>query len=151
MDIAGKIIDFIFMIDFTFNFFTAFYDKERLITNKKAILWRYMRGTLIIDFITAIPINIFLPTVKDDSTFFFPWKETATRYPRVLRLIRLTKLLRFYRVVSDRDTFVEIIVFRRAMSRTTKKLIETAVVVVLLFHTLACLWYIIGSKDFLVC
>lgn len=30
------------------------------------------------------------------------------------------------------------------MNRTTKKLIETGVVVLLLFHTLACLWYIIG-------
>ena len=35
MDIIGKIVDVFFVVDFILNFFTAFYDKDVLITNKR--------------------------------------------------------------------------------------------------------------------
>lgn len=42
--------------------------------------------------------------------------------------------------------FVEIIILKKVISRSAKKIIETIVIVLLLFHSLACIWYVVGGK-----
>lgn len=92
LDVVGKIIDGFFMVDFVFNFFTAYYDKDTLITSKCSIAKRYIKGAMILDLITAIPLNILLPTGIKDSTYpIESIKVKAAQYPRLLQFIRLSK------------------------------------------------------------
>ena len=95
LDIIGKFVDTFFVVDFIFNFFTAYYDKDNLITSKKAIAKKYIKSSMILDLITAVPLNIFLPTGKDDKTYL-PIFKFMIEYPRFLQFIRLTKYP-FYR------------------------------------------------------
>ena len=54
-------IDILYFIDLIFNCFTAFYnDDNNLIQDHKAIIKKYARSWLLIDFISCCPIQIIL-------------------------------------------------------------------------------------------
>lgn len=106
------VIDGFFFVDIALNFRTAFFNEERLlISDPRAIFWRYAKGWFLVDLVSTVPIDELVRYALSLSLSYFC---AAVAYPHVVMLpsgvagggaggtavhIFSTKLLRLLRVV----------------------------------------------------
>ena len=60
-------VDFIFILDIIFNFFTPYYEGYYLIVNKKKIVWNYLTGLFVVDLISVFPLRLIY--LSSDATY----------------------------------------------------------------------------------
>ena len=85
-------IDLVLCIDILFSLRTGYFhqhDELRLISDPKRIAKRYLRGWLLLDFMTSFPFEFLTPNNID-----LGGAPAVIRAFRILRLVRLFKLVR---------------------------------------------------------
>eukprot|EP01052_Picozoa_sp_SAG31_P024262 SAG31_NODE_2053_length_6551_cov_7.496125_2_plen_178_part_00 len=99
--------DAYFLIDIVLNFRTAYYDaRGNLIFIRREIAWNYVKGWLLVDVLSCLPINYIMYIVdafKDSSLSDSGDIDTAPlKMAKILRLFRLAKMLRLLVSLSNR-------------------------------------------------
>ena len=87
-----------FLLDIIFNFRTAFESgaNKSMITNGRAVAWRYLCGWFIVDFVSSFPFHLLveeedLSATKNVKVF------KSTKFYKVMKIVRLLKLSKLAR------------------------------------------------------
>jgi hypothetical protein len=149
------IIDMLFIIDVSMNFFTAIEDDNgELCTDHKKIIMSYVKTWLIVDIISSIPISLIQkltapapssdPSADGGSGGLLNVRIIKlSRLPRLYRLLRLLKLMRIYKS----NKFIERISMQLNMSVTTSRLMKSFIMVFFLLHLVGCLWVTVAVMN----
>lgn len=135
-------VDVYFIVDIFMNFKTGYYDARGvLVIDSGKIANNYFRSWFVLDFITCLPVNYVMMLIAWDTDSSNAGKEVKAF--KILRLLKLGKLLRVARIIRIVDRYQEELrVFMDAFGG-----IILSVLVFLLCHIIACLWFYVGSFD----
>ena len=61
MKVISYTFDFIFLIDIFVNFNSAYYENDKLIDDRRKIVFNYLTGWFIIDLLAMLPIDLLFP------------------------------------------------------------------------------------------
>ncbi|DAZ96285.1 TPA: hypothetical protein N0F65_008318 [Lagenidium giganteum] len=131
-------IDGLFMVDIVFNFRTAFYNDEKiLIYDKRAIMWRYLKGWFVLDVLSTIPFDeiagwIAMATAGSSNVSFVPTK--LLRLARIARLLKLVRLIKLSRIFGRIREIVQ-------WSPSTERFMRLLLLMGLFCHWNACLFH----------
>lgn len=127
-----KILDYCvtacFCVDIVLNFFSSEYIGGQLVSNRRRIARRYLRGWFTIDFLAAFPFDLLLAGPLGTLT-------GGARIFRLFRLFRLTRLAQFMQRMARSDLIS--LPFLRMMFLTFW--------VLLIAHWTACGWIALGG------
>ena len=123
MKVIGYITYFSYIIDILINFFTSFYEKGNLITDRYKICKYYLKkGSFISDLITLLALE--LPIEGFSLLFLF-------------RIIKTNELFnRIEKFLFASDTIYNLL-----------SLFKLILNILFLSHIFACIWYYIGFKN----
>ena len=83
------LVDLFFICDVVLNFRTSFYDANGFRENRpKRIMWHYLRGWFLIDFVSCLPygyVQYFLPEGSDSNA-------SQLKAIKAVRLMKITKV-----------------------------------------------------------
>lgn len=131
VDITMTVIDSLFLLNVLVTLNTSFFHNKTLVQNRKKIAINYLKGTLIIDVLSSIPLDLFSFGIRS---------KALLRYLRVFRLIKVFRAARFHRVIG-RLLKAEEESAQRVVTAVSRVL-GACVVMMLLTHLMACLWYL---------
>ena len=85
--IVDVCVDVIFALDVAVNFISTYYDSDdNLVTDRKKIASKYLRGWFVIDTVSILPLSHILSIGKDYASL-----ARLARLPRLYRLIKIAK------------------------------------------------------------
>lgn len=138
--IVDTTIDIIFMLDIIINFNTCYYEASgKLVTNRKNITIKYVKGWFWIDLVSSFPIQLFDDSVQISSKQYL----RLIRLNRIYRLLSLLKLLRFVKTSYHARKILSI----RKNNELLRKFLIFFLVAGVLIHNLGCVWIIISTLD----
>ncbi len=120
----------IFSLDIIFNFFTAVFINGQLVTDKRTIAARYLKGWFVVDLLAALPFDLFISGLVPTLTY-------AARTLRLLRLFRLVRLAQFMHRLGQANY----------MNISVLRMVFLGFWVLLLSHWTACIWMSIGAGN----
>jgi hypothetical protein len=124
-------VSLLFLADVVVNFNTAFTDGNRLITDRKAVAGRYLKGWFTVDFVSSLPFEILILAFDVEHLPVF----AALHMLRTLRLARLLRLGSSLLRHSRRSTLNPILL----------RMVFILFWVVLVSHWSACVWIELGG------
>ena len=132
MYFVNMCINLAFFFDMILNFNLMYFDEKRLqmITDRKMIAKRYLKGFFIIDFISILPY--------DDITLATGSKANL-KILRIVRIVRLAKLLRILRSSHIFARFENSMTINYGALKLTKFVVGTLFIA----HWMACLWHLV--------
>lgn len=133
-----RFLDVSFVIDIILNFFT-FYHKhpdQDFHPTFRTTLIHYLTTFFLIDLVSTIPWDVVNTHFRDEATLYMLF--------RFLRLLRLIKLYRLSQVFRSRHSLVALEVKLR-LKYAHVRLITLAVIVCLIAHWFACIFYLFGT------
>ncbi|CAK4090377.1 unnamed protein product [Aphanomyces euteiches] len=129
----------IFLLDIVLNFFTAIADPEKgLITNRRDIAIRYLRGWFLLDIISAIPIDaiVYLSSGLNSNNVKFIGVFKTARLPRLARVLSLARILQFLRVLHEWRHWLLYSRYAHLI-----RLCATVTAFAYMIHLMSCVWY----------
>ena len=130
LEIINTVSTVIFLIDVVINFNISVYQKGKIISDRRYVASKYLKGWFFVDFLAAFPFSIFLQSMR------------LITLGRLLRLFRLSRLLKLIRITG---------VFQKTgSSRINPAILRLFILVfwVLLFaHFVACGWIAVAHQD----
>lgn len=140
LDIA---VDLLFMSDIVLNMFTAFQDKRTraLVTDRRLIARQYLLGWFVVDFVSAIPLDLILLAISpiDTATALSQGEadssDAASEQLQLFQLLKVVRLARLHRIVSAVSgvRFINVVSIVRLYGA-----------ILLIAHWGACVWYAIA-------
>lgn len=124
---------------------TAFFDKTELVTSRKRIFRRYLHGSLLIDLVAAIPVNIICYSNYGATSDLIASHATFQGFSRLskldayLRAIQVFWLVRAARIGSDFWKW-----FSYSRYSHLLRIAKLVFLVLLTAHYLACCWELIS-------
>ena len=146
------IVDIFFITDLIVNFRTGYIDNVRgeVVMHPRRIAVNYLRTWFVIDFLSSIPVDRFLPEASatsygaaDDSSFDGQNLKVlkAGKAVKAFKLLRLAKLLRFLKL----STIMERVEETFSINRVGLKIFKLVSGTLILCHFNACIWYLLAS------
>jgi hypothetical protein len=144
-------IDFIFVMDFIFNFFRAYYDiNEELVTNRKKIIMNYLNNGFVVDLITSIPFSSILNFIDSEDNNNANYN--LLRIAKVTRLSKLSRVLKFTKLAKafqGDKSYLRIKFLEELNISSNVRLFAKSFVYFLLFnHLSTCIWVFISRLDY---
>ena len=127
-------VDAFFCADIVFNFYTAYYDEDTLVTDAASIKWHYLRTFFLIDFLGAVPFD-YIVAVMQGSYLSAIQATHALRVVRLLRLFRLLKISNLYRFLGR---------YEERISVNAIKLFKLVSTLLLWLHLDACIFFLVA-------
>jgi Ion transport protein/Cyclic nucleotide-binding domain len=142
LDTIEYVVDGIFFIDIIMTAITGYYDEEgSLVTNRKIIFYRYLKGWFFFDLLACFPTQII------ESNKKFNYLTRANRIQRLFKMIRLAKVLRLIKIFRNKDQRKYIdLVFK--VSVNVGRLAQFLLLIVFMIHSIACFWIFIAKINF---
>ena len=132
MYFVNMVINLAFFTDMIINFNLMYFDEKLLtmISDRKLIAKRYLRGFFIIDFISILPY--------DDITLATGSKANL----KILRIVRIVRLAKLLRILRSSRIFAR---FENSMTINygALKLVKFVVGTLFIAHWMACLWHLV--------
>jgi hypothetical protein len=142
------VIDFIFFIDFIFNFFKAYYDSnEELVTNRKKVILNYLENGFMIDLASSIPFSTlfsFMDSTDSDINYKLIRIAKVTRFSRLTRALKFTKLIKAFKGEHIQIKFLEDV----NIGSNAKLFVKFFVYFLLFNHVSTCIWVFISRLDY---
>jgi CRP-like cAMP-binding protein len=143
--ILEVVIDGIFFIDMIITFNSSYYNIDKvLVTDRKLIALKYIKGMFFIDLVSIFPFYMFDPS--NSKSFRSNTFVRLIKITKMIRIFKASKLLKVIKHLSDSDTigyWDDLIMSYRGTSR-----LVSAIVVVLIFaHINSCFWYFFAKID----
>ena len=89
---VNVVVDVIFILDIFVNFSTTMEEGYEVIYDRKRIAHEYIRTRFTIDFLSAVPIDLFI-------TLFLPDSVSSTKEFKAISLLKLVRMLRISRII----------------------------------------------------
>lgn len=134
-----------YLMSFIITLNTAYYDKTELVTSRRRILHRYLHGSLLIDLLAAVPVNIICysnySSVSDiiATHSLFQGFSRISKLDTYLRAIQVFWLARAARIGSDFWKW-----FSYSRYSHLLRIAKLVFLVLLTAHYLACCWEVIS-------
>jgi potassium voltage-gated channel Eag-related subfamily H protein 7 len=96
----NRFVDIVFILDIFKNFLTAYFDdyEQYWVGDHRKIAKKYLSGWFLIDFVSILPFDtVGLAMTAQDETVH---ANALVRFFRVLRLLKMTRLVRSIRILS---------------------------------------------------
>ena len=146
-------IDFIFICDFVVNFFTAYDEKGRLVTELGKIRLRYVKSYALLDAFTMFPWQAAGWFIKEDklgtrtSILFYGFIVKSLRILRIPSKLEITKpfiiLVKFVDIPKLERRFSFIFAYVTPLTR-----IFSLLLTVLYFsHFIGCFWFFVSMAQ----
>ena len=135
-------LDSIFALDIIFNFLTAYTDKatDIMITDRKLIAKRYLKGFFLIDLIATIPFG----TILQASPMAIANKMGKLgRLPKMIRFAKAARLLKLLRVYKLHE-YIQSIEVQYNVHHGISRMIKIVMLIMLVTHLVGCFWFLIG-------
>ena len=144
INVIDLITDIFLFIDIILNFFTAYIDKfDKLIIDRKKIVFNYLFSWFIIDFISILPINY-----MTKKNFNYNRLTRLTKIPKLYKIFRFLKLLRITKINSKQEKHLTKSIFRKLqINDKIIKLLVYSLTFFLITHIMSCLWYFLTSFE----
>jgi len=123
-------VDVFFMIDILMNFNTGYIQEEKLVSSRREILKRYLKGWFWMDLTTSIPFDRVLPSAN--STKF----AKLSKVLKIFRVVRLMKLIRMQRLMNTMSKWEA----NSDTSTSQLRLLRFSMTIFMSGHIAACLW-----------
>lgn len=133
-------IDVVFMTDVIINCFSAIHQNEDLIVKHKEIIKSYAKSWMILDILSAMPLNMVIP-----SSGWGTMTKLA-KLPRLYRILKLAKILRLSNLASKLQSITGLNRFIN-LSVNIKRLLYFFLSFITICHFLTCLWYFISTLN----
>lgn len=121
---------------------TGYMKHDVLVTSVKSICKRYVKSWFVFDVVVA---------GVDWVIYFLGTNANAARLTRIgkfLRMFRFLRMLRILRIVRVQHAFTHLSdTLLSEISRVRFKAFKIVVLLVLINHFIACLWYVIGTIE----
>ena len=132
-------IDIMFFFDIMIVFFTANYDADFfLIDKRKEIAIVYLQGWFFIDVISICPFDLIFSSeeIDPDSTSMI----RLVRIGRVSKLVKLTRLLKMLKLIKEKTKIVKFTNEALKIGSAKDRLSFFVLIFLLLSHVVSCLW-----------
>ena len=138
----NRVVDFIFITDVVFNCFLSYQDFSsgsagNWVYDNQRILKRYARSWILIDVITAFPIDLVTTSVTTSEDEAPP---EALQLVRMIRLVKLGRVIRASRIFKRWESYL-------GWSFSVIALIQFFCLVSFLAHWFACMWILVGRNS----
>jgi hypothetical protein len=136
-------VDCCFFVDIFITLNSAYPNSDgELVISRKEIFMNYLKGMLIIDFLSVFPFYLIGDSKSSRSNVFIRFLRMA----RLTRIFRASKIINIVKHVSSAETMASLVRFLKSYSGVTR--LFTAINVVLLItHFTACMWFYSARLD----
>ena len=139
-----------FMMDLVLHFNTAYYDKGKLVCQRRLIAIHYLKGMLWVDLVASFPYEWVVlgaqTAIALDPDTLIPYTSIMTmrtvKLVNFIRLLKLLRLVRLKRILIDIEDFLSSQTLATIFSLT--RLLLAAF---LIAHWNACCWYLVSLLD----
>ena len=133
----NSFIDLVFAFDILVNFRTTYYDRESQdeVKDPKQLAKEYIKTcsftapSFIIDFLSTVPFD----------TIALMFTESGSPILALFSLLKLVRITRLGRIIERMNV--------RQEMKSALKLFELIFLIVVYIHVLACLWFVIASRE----
>lgn len=144
-------IEFLFFIDMILHFFTAYFEGSQLVNSNLMIAKNYITGWFFFDFISIFPFEACISNSKFNLVLL-THPLILHRAARVFNNVRIRKYFRHYERRGtikklSQNAIVDQIFKKFSMSAGLSRLFNTLMLVLILSHLFACLWYYTARLD----
>eukprot|EP01041_Mallomonas_annulata_P008584 gene8584-17711_t len=137
--IMDYLVTIFFFIDIIFNFFTTHVDsKHRLVTDRRIIINRYLKGWFCIDVLSTIPFDVIFDAIAQNHMDLGIFRIT-----KFLRFMRLLKIWRLAKVSEFLERSSEMLTIPPAFLR----LFKLGLSLCFSAHFAGCLWFAIANNE----
>ena len=136
-----------FILDIALNFHTGYYQHGEVIKDHKDIARHYLKGWLFVDILSALPLYALdnNDPVQSNSGDI---RQNRPTFLKLFRIFRLLKILRALRFLKLSKIFWKIrVFFSSSQARSGFELFKLLIIVLLLSHWLACIWYFVAILE----
>ena len=139
--ITEYIVTVIFGLDIIVNFNKAFTNKKgKLITCRKKIVKRYLKGWFVLDLISFFPFFVF-NKLNNDFGLIIGFKTLKIlKILNIVRLIRLVKIIKKLTINQFRDPSNQ---FKKNLKKNYERLAIHCILILISCHVFGCLFYFI--------
>jgi CRP-like cAMP-binding protein len=141
--IVDVFVDSCFFIDILVTLNSAYINRDgEYVTSRKQIFVKYLKGMLVIDFISVFPFYVINSGTSTRSNVFIRFLRMA----RLTRIVRASKIINIMKHFTNSPTMESFVNFLKTYSGVTR-LITAVLVVLLVTHFTACMWYYSARLD----
>lgn len=131
------ILNCLFFADILITFNSAYYDNcGVLISERKAVCFRYLKSWFFIDFFSCVPFNL----ISGANSHNFNSLLRLAKLPRLVKLLRLSRLLKVLKN-NSRNSFMSKIEDVLNIKTSVMRLFQGFMTAILLVHLMACIWF----------
>lgn len=138
------VVDIVFFIDLVTTFWTPKNINNRMVYNQKDLAISYLKFWFWYDLFTLLPYSYIFFRLPALYNFI----ASVTFMPRIFKLFELLKLMRVLRVFKIKENVVSSTVNKlQSSDKFYFSVIPLYILVLLLAHIAACIWYYISDSD----
>lgn len=127
----------IYLVDIALTFRTGYYDKRFIfITDPEKILFNYIKGMFLIDFLTVLPFDILF----ESSGIFHSHNSDSWK---MLKLIYLIQVLRLFKLNKLFNSICDVY----GLSVMTRRVFELLFALIYISHCSGCLFYYFSTFE----
>ncbi|OQS04106.1 Voltage-gated Ion Channel (VIC) Superfamily, partial [Thraustotheca clavata] len=133
-------VDSLFFTDILIAFQTAYYTSERtLVVNKRTIMFTYLKGWFMIDFISTLPIDTI-------GGYFIANSSQVLSSTKILRFLRIARIFKLIRLLKIGKVFKRV---RDAiqLSPSSERLLKLITIIFLFGHWNGCVFHFIMLQE----
>jgi len=138
--VTNIIVDCLFISDILINLNTAIVVNGVLVISRKEIFLDYLKGWLILDIISSIPMDLLEILIFGQNTAFNMRTLRLARLPRLYRLIRITRFLKLSKIFRRSAAFSDIEEYFE-INTGFGRLLVFILSVLTCVHIVGCFWY----------
>ena len=133
-----------FIMDIALNFNKVYVYEGDLVTNRRMIAKKYLKGWFIIDLLVTFPYqNIPGAPEKTITGAKKDYYDKISKYSKFVRIIRLLRVVKLKKIVKNWEEYIGNSLFVNGIIN----LLNLSMTILFLAHWCACIWYSIGSSE----
>eukprot|EP01083_Nonionella_stella_P064890 169591_1 len=133
--ILNRLLDFLFIVDITINFNTAFERGTELIIDRRSIVKHYFSTWFTLDFVASFPFDFVMSLINGGT------ESSISLLPRLVRLFKLSRLFRLARL----QRILRRVQLQLGIRNSTNKILKFSGAAVLCAHWMACCFYAVST------
>lgn len=134
-----------YICDFIISCNTAFFDKDGVFkTKRKEIVFNYLKGWLIIDFLASLPFGSVLTIINLTSGKSYNNLVRLFRLRSVPKLFRFSKAIKLIKTYKTAFLLEQIQIFLN-LNHSLMRLFATVAGILISIHLVGCFWYLFST------
>ena len=144
--VLNRLIDIVFIMDMVIIMMTAFKDGRKLVSDRKRIACRYLRGWFIFDLAASVPIDLIMWIMTSGQFTDDDGPGQASRSAKLIRVMKFFRTFRILRLIKMKRIAITLEIFL-GLNFSVMSIGKYVVIVMLLAHLLSCGFITMSSPD----